>query len=1668
MDFYGNIKDSNNSPFVFDKIYSNRYQMEQSMAEDGIFVGRYVLISYSSIYNFNNFKQAYRLEEYNVEAENIKLYKDSNCTIPVKIASENIGEKDTVARIGEIYYVIENEAYTYYECVSYIEETKEALFSFRKNLNYLYREAFDNKATLASNEYKTLYLDKDFTIPIKSKSVDPDYGVNLGDIVYVREQSFEQSDKEKIYGYFSFYECKSFTTDENSETNSVAKFIKITSTLDLEDDDEIKNYFTNQRIDFAYYGNSTLNNYDSTVWQKVYVGTREKYIKVATLNSQTPEISLSIDAPTQTPQKPYFEKDFDNSLIKDLHIQPSWGFRIRAANKALSQDGMFLNGETGNYLTCNERIDNLINDYINNIVGKRDDSKNFINIEERYETQYQNLKDNQAFNMYGNPETTANFNTIINQTIVEIMNTLKELSLPGEAGDSTIIDEENNITAGDIYNYVKNFITDNITNYINLYSYPDTILSKEFVSDLGTVFLNYYRIDEIDPYLSTRDDDGYYEKFYKAVLKGIEPEEINFEESGSFGIVYTDGLNNYFRWNGYDYIPMNFIIPSVGTEYTSQLYTPVNSGNIVNGVLNPKNGTLLYGLNTKMNSIFNALFNMNGIIQTYNYLFNKTLADNILNTSFNMDTTIAITYNIANDTEDSYLTKNFFEDVVQDLVNLEKAYYFNQEPFNNDSTKEELKENQISEIKNDLSGKIKNLCSEKANILSDEQIQWKNNYADYYYDGLNWQEDTTTTLAGDIYYNKAGFDKQFKNKDEATIDSISISPTGYSQFLSEDKWMNVGYSDNNSDMYGAIKENPDTQELSIHLPSIGNTISDVWDIVYGEGQETLDGKIVRNTNINFDEDLNDALRLVNTTASGGLTYEPENLSSIAGSINTTHDLIGRIIIENVEGYTSVDQVPGTVVRKLDSNYIYYFSGDETYYQITDKYGFDENCFPEEEFDNIKTQLHIKTGVNNEDIVKLDKNSEFDENLVYYNKNDYKVLFYKYIDNQGDYEKKVQGYTPVRLEDPNNLKFYDGTEPGKDGYMSPYYYDYNNRMYVYDETYSDLYTYYEIKTKENPFMIGNDAYRKDINGNFINDTNENSQGYQWKKDYYHINIEGPFYLYVPNKYYYLEDSNYILDKSDSFDPEKEYYVIAQIDQSSTIEQNGQTIVLGQTITAKPVGNNNQFVNYNDSEKLIYVKNNNIINNTNIYDHILLGNYENEEDINNLDSYRRLINYNLIMNNEYESSDDFENIENEKIFYVISYNEIDDALEKYEKGKYYYQVDNSNYMYQLDVSENGDPSKTYYKIEAKNIKLKVYQPGTYYIKYNFQDKEQYIISNLDFQNEPYYEHNQYYITKDYNTYHVGQIWDYTLPWSGFILDSNQNRDLTDYAAQESIVTNQEPTEPRYRDYYYDNKGYRKVSWEEDFNVTEQNTYYTKVEFTGLTIDSPPNKLEYTVGDTLDLSGIRILANFSNNTVRDVTNTCTFSPLNGSTITANSNKINIIWNNDFIITQEIKIIDEIRINQPLIKTVYKSGEPLDLSGLSMMAIFKDGSSRIVTNECDYNPPNGTILSNQQNVQISWKGLNKSQAIAIATSIQKTPPNKIQYEVGDQLDLTGIEIKAIYNDGRNPVNITSQCSYLPADGTILGLEDNKIIITWGTLSTIQNITVIEPSEESGLEDGE
>ena len=85
-------------------------------------------------------------------------------------------------------------------------------------------------------------------------------------------------------------------------------------------------------------------------------------------------------------------------------------------------------------------------------------------------------------------------------------------------------------------------------------------------------------------------------------------------------------------------------------------------------------------------------------------------------------------------------------------------------------------------------------------------------------------------------------------------------------------------------------------------------------------------------------------------------------------------------------------------------------------------------------------------------------------------------------------------------------------------------------------------------------------------------------------------------------------------------------------------------------------------------------------------------------------------------------------------------------------------------------------------------------------------------------------------------------------------------------------------------------------------------------------------------------------------------------------------------------------------------------------------------------------------------WKNTTPT-SIAITT-----PPAKVDYFVGDILDLTGIVVTAYYAGGSSK-NITTECTFSPANGATLATANTSVTVTWRTFTATQAITVVSPT---------
>lgn len=146
---------------------------------------------------------------------------------------------------------------------------------------------------------------------------------------------------------------------------------------------------------------------------------------------------------------------------------------------------------------------------------------------------------------------------------------------------------------------------------------------------------------------------------------------------------------------------------------------------------------------------------------------------------------------------------------------------------------------------------------------------------------------------------------------------------------------------------------------------------------------------------------------------------------------------------------------------------------------------------------------------------------------------------------------------------------------------------------------------------------------------------------------------------------------------------------------------------------------------------------------------------------------------------------------------------------------------------------------------------------------------------------------------------------------------------------------------------------------------------------------------------------------------------------------------------------------------KTSYNEDDTLDLAGLVvMLEKYTDNQGVLertdVTKSCTYSPASGAKLTaNDTTVTASYVQSGSTLTVDFNITIKAaqyrlvvaTPPTRTVYTEGDALNLAGLVVnleKYIDSQILQRTNVTTQCTYEPAEGATLALSDTTIHVTY------------------------
>jgi hypothetical protein len=292
MGFYGNITNTTRTQFSFDATYASRYDMDREAANDGVYVGRYVLVEYD------------------------KDVKGSLSGVPqvYKITTDGLN-RDFALSISADFIVK--------------EKTDEEGNKINPTIIRCFTKQDKEDIANGTMTY-TANLVEEGTVLRVPGDLDKETGKPLYNLAANSGTNTDPKNSKLYDEYWVAHENTQYVitlTDYDKYGNPKKKFTTFSgASWELLGDSSQDSFTINFTRDKNYY--NTSRGYDSTVWQKVLDKGYEKYVMVAELNTVVPTFDISADAPTIVPLRPHFDVDSTNVYYK-LHWQPTWGFRVK-------------------------------------------------------------------------------------------------------------------------------------------------------------------------------------------------------------------------------------------------------------------------------------------------------------------------------------------------------------------------------------------------------------------------------------------------------------------------------------------------------------------------------------------------------------------------------------------------------------------------------------------------------------------------------------------------------------------------------------------------------------------------------------------------------------------------------------------------------------------------------------------------------------------------------------------------------------------------------------------------------------------------------------------------------------------------------------------------------------------------------------------------------------------------------------------------------------------------------------------------------------------------------------------------------------------------------------------------------------------------------------------
>ena len=235
---------------------------------------------------------------------------------------------------------------------------------------------------------------------------------------------------------------------------------------------------------------------------------------------------------------------------------------------------------------------------------------------------------------------------------------------------------------------------------------------------------------------------------------------------------------------------------------------------------------------------------------------------------------------------------------------------------------------------------------------------------------------------------------------------------------------------------------------------------------------------------------------------------------------------------------------------------------------------------------------------------------------------------------------------------------------------------------------------------------------------------------------------------------------------------------------------------------------------------------------------------------------------------------------------------------------------------------------------------------------------------------------------------------------------------------------------------------------FTVTVVEKVLTNIE-----IQAKPKKLNYVVGEELDLTGMVVVASYETGELVIVDDYA----VSGFDGTAGSKVITVTYKGksaSFTVNVAVIAVEKLTLTKLPVKLAYIENEPLNTEGLIVTATYNDGTVKNVT---DYDVVGFSSLPGVHTLYVVFGGQVASFQINVSakvlSDVRVVLPNKTTYNIGDEFDTTGMQVIACYNNGQEHL----VDSYTMTGFDSLSAGAKEIVITYGGFTRSFAVAVVK-----------